>query len=228
MGFLLKGYNNYFGEFRIVSMNVNSEEDYTIYKNIVINPTLMKSSSLFNGKVASEKEAKEDFKLKTKSNDLYGIGFGKILDKDNNVLGITGLIVVDEQNEKPTGAEIGIFLNRNAQGKSLPGDVAKLLINFVFYRKNIKYILSTAFASTFPSQIELIKLDFKYFYAFLDKVSKKRINCFVLKKERHEKTSNKRTITNTRKFIKEKINSQAYSHNLSNHNKIIEALKKSL
>jgi len=225
MGFLITGYNNYFGDFRIVSMNIKSKKDYKIYKNIVMNPKLMKSSSLFNGLTPTEEQARQDFELKTKSNDLYNIGFAKILDKDNNVLGIAGLIIIDIQNNKPIGVEIGVFLEKKAQSRGLFRNIMNLLKNFTFSEKDIKYILATSFASTFPSQIELLKLHFKYFYSFFDLSSKKRINCFLLKKEDCKKNLN---IKNTRRFIKNNINSTKCLNKSSEHNDIIRFIKKLL
>ena len=90
----LSGVNENIGKFKLIPFNPFSLEDYKLFKSVIQNKEIMKSTSIFKSNIPSEKQAMENFLLKSLSHILFSVGTYKIY-KENNLKfgGIVGINV---------------------------------------------------------------------------------------------------------------------------------------
>ena len=73
-------------------MNHESKEDYKLFKEIILDADIMKTSTLFNGDIGRDEEKIRKYFLQmVESNSLYGVGLRKILDKNNVFMVLLGI-----------------------------------------------------------------------------------------------------------------------------------------
>jgi len=161
----LEIYNKNIGKIKLIPLDYKSKKDYKLFKEIVCDINIMKTSSLFDSGISkNENEIRQYFEIMSKSNFTHNIGFYKLIDKNKNFIGISGLILInkDKNNEIET-LEIGYFLKGKYYNKKIGSNIADFLVNFAFNNfKTTKKILGTALVDNIPSQIIMLKSGFKY------------------------------------------------------------------
>jgi len=104
-----------------------------------------------------------DFELKTYSHKLWGIGFYTVLNSANQKMGMVGPIVMKVENNLPTEVELGFYLCKKAQGKSLGYDSLFLAGKYAFDKvKSINLAWGTALSNNLASQYIMLKGGLSY------------------------------------------------------------------
>lgn len=194
-------YNQNIGKIQLIPLNHKSEEDYNIFKEIFCDIDIMRTSSMFNGKISNnEKELKKYFLITAKSNETHNTGFYKLVNQHKKIIGISGLILIEEnRNHDVKILEIGYFIKNKYHNKKIGGDIAKFLVHFAFKKfKSLDKIIGTTLENNIPSQIIMLKLGFDYLGKKLKRNSV--INYYELKRSHLENNNYKNN-----KILEERI-----------------------
>lgn len=170
--------------FKLIPLNHESEDDFKTFKEIICDPVIMKTASLFNGEVNNNDEIlRKYFNIMSESNSTHNIGVGKILDKKNNLIGISGFGVVKaDKKNNPEIVELIYFMKEPYWNRGIGSNVSLMLMEYLFINyPNIKEILGIALADNYSSQIIMLKLGFKFVGKYLKRGS--LINYHTLNKE---------------------------------------------
>lgn len=161
---IVKGNNISIGNFYIAPLLEDSVEDFEIYKSIMTDPSIIKSVSLFNKSIPNEKLMVDDYKIKTFSHKKWGIGFCKIMKEDTHeCMGMAGPIVMGENDGLPTEVELGVYILKKFQGKSLAYQSLFLsTFNALKKYKSIDKIWGTALGTNLASQSIMLRGGLKY------------------------------------------------------------------
>ena len=186
---IIKGYNESIGEFKLIPLEQNSEEDFQICKDIFTDINIMKTASLFNKKIAkNNKSIKKIFNFYTKDWNSSGIGQYKIVDEKDKILGICGTVLV-KKNKHSLFLDLGYFIKKDFHSKHLGNDVVKLMLNYYLNLKSNIIILATAPFDNIASQTILLKNNFQ-FQERIKKLNSGIVNCFILNKALYYKKLN--------------------------------------
>ncbi|MFC1659775.1 GNAT family N-acetyltransferase [Pseudomonadota bacterium] len=154
-------YNKNIGRLTLKSLNLESEEDYDIWKNITTDYNIMKSASLFNGQIAqNEFSIKKTFQLISEHNPNENLFSHKILDEGGNILGVHCFLVSERDSyNNPKIIETGFLLKPKYFGKKIMSNVStKMVENLKKDHPNIQTIFATCFSSNLGSQGVLKKI----------------------------------------------------------------------
>jgi RimJ/RimL family protein N-acetyltransferase len=161
----LKFYNKVFGELSIIPLNHQSQNDYDSFKEIVCDFHIMKTSSVFGRNIINnEKELKELFIKMVESNDSCGIGFNKILNSNDELMGIAGLAVIKKDKlDNPLLLEMGYLLKNKYHRQRVASDFSKFfMIHLLNNFDSFEEVVATTLPDNIASQIILLKLGFNF------------------------------------------------------------------
>jgi len=186
---ILKGFNKQIGEFKLVPLR-DCEEDYQICKDIFTNYEIMSKSTIFGGDVVkSEKDMQKIFKLYINTWITNNLGEYKILNKNNDVLGIAGFIISKkDKNNNASVLNFGCYLKKESS-ISFTSEIIYLLTKFVFKTfQSVREIITYSLESNYTSQIACFKV--KYNLLGKIKYNSKIITYFNFKKKRYDNNYN--------------------------------------
>lgn len=162
---ILNGENEILGQYRLVPFNPFSLEDYELFKSIIQDKEIMKTTSLFKSNIPTEKQTINNFLLKSISHILFNIGVYKIYEQSTNELcGLSGVNVVDIDliNMRPQEISIAFYLKSKYQGKGLAYDTAKMVLDFSLNKYPDLKVWATALPSNIASHKTLLKLGLSF------------------------------------------------------------------
>jgi hypothetical protein len=160
LGYILTGYNDKIGEFKLVPLQ-NTKEDYRICKDIFTDENIMSKSTIFNRNIGTEEQIKHVFELYTKSWETDNIGEYKIIDSNNNLIGISGFIISErDKNNKASVLNLGVYLKKDASINFI-SEIFRLVTNYVYTIKTIEEIIAYTSSENLMTCISLLKAQYK-------------------------------------------------------------------
>jgi RimJ/RimL family protein N-acetyltransferase len=162
---ILTGKNEILGQYKLVPFSPFSLEDYNLFKSIVQDKEIMKTTSLFKSNIPTEKQAINNFLLKSISHIFFNIGVYKIYQQSTNKLcGLSGVNVtcIDFINMKPKEISIAFYLKYAYQGKRLAYDTTKIVLDYSLKKYSDLKVWATALPSNIASHKTLLKLGLSF------------------------------------------------------------------
>lgn len=169
-----------------------SEEDFLIFKSLVTDPEVMKTTSLFNRKPAPDNDRvlRELFVkfIETNIVDNEPLCYKVVSNITFEVMGIAAVLVTSrDADNKLMELEIAHYYHTKYQGSYIPVSVGSLLIKRCFAISSVHKLLATFLPDNLKSQATGIRNGFE----FLCKIQKEDMPYFVYCIERKNYTHNK-------------------------------------
>jgi RimJ/RimL family protein N-acetyltransferase len=137
-----EGFNQDMSKFILVPFNPFSLEDFKLFKSLVQSEKIMRTTTIFKGNIATDKQAIENFLVKSISQPLFDVGMYNIYIHDA-FAGCIGSNVVKVKKNKPVEFSLAVYLKRLFQGKGLAYNASKLIINDILKKYPKAFIWST-------------------------------------------------------------------------------------
>ena len=153
-------FNQHYGRLDLCQLDVESGKE--LVGSFLQNPEIMSTVSIFDGR-AAESQFEVDQYTTILCGSKYkdqGIGQYKIM-SGNKVLGIFGVLLREEAEDKITSIDVGYLLMPEVYGKKVATDVLKRMLSFLFDNiTSLDEVVATTMQSNKASQRVLLKNGF--------------------------------------------------------------------
>lgn len=173
--------NRYLGNLKLKTCDNNSKADFEYFREAFCDPNIMNTFAIFNRTIAnSEQRITFLFDMFTSKNKKNKQAVNKIIDQNNNFIGIIGLYNIKE-NDGLT-FKIVYALKKQYRNKRIVSEASEIIIDDAFKKYKYLKIIGDNLVENVISQKIMLKLGFKFKGKFLNR-NGTEVNIFILEKE---------------------------------------------
>lgn len=171
-----------FENFKMLPFDPDSELDYQEYANIIFDPEIMKTVSVFNREIPTKEQAKKTYEALTEVNRLSPIPLSyKVISNDGDLMGlIMSAVLEKDEGGKVMVVDSGHLFKKKYGHYAL--SVGSVLIKQCFKNANCAKMVVSALSDNYNAQAVILRLGFKHVGQVNKKEGELLINVFEISK----------------------------------------------